>query len=264
MDYEKEFAGFFNRAGDRAGQIALRYFRGALPVDEKADRSPVTQADRDIEQALRDMVAREFPAHGFVGEEFGATREDAEFVWVVDPIDGTRAFMTGKPLFGSIIGLMHRGKPVMGLVDQPFTRERWLGVAGKIAYHNNAAIRVAPPRDLAAARLYTGSPDMFRGDGFDDWLRLCRAARWPQYGCDCYAYGLMAMGWADLVVEQQLKIYDVAGIVPIITGAGGFAGDWALQDVGFGFDGRFIAASSRELAVEAVAILSLSFAGDSR
>ncbi len=253
-DYEKFFAPFFNEAADLAGQITLRYFRKEIPIDDKDDKSPVTQADREIEQNLRDRIGKAFPDHGIVGEEFGVSNEKAEFVWVIDPIDGTRAFMTGKPLFGTIIGLMHGGKPVVGCIDQAFTRERWFGIDGLVATHDGAPIKVSPPRALESSRLYTGSPDMFRGENFESYLDLCRTVKWPQYGCDCYAYGLLAMGWTDLVVEQHLKIYDVAGVIPIITGAGGFAGDWDLNPIGFDFSGEMVAASSKGLAAQAAQI----------
>jgi histidinol phosphatase-like enzyme (inositol monophosphatase family) len=256
IDYEKTFAAFVHQAADAAGAITLQYFRKEIPIDAKDDKSPVTQADREIELKLRDMIAAQFPSHGIIGEEFGTTNKDAEFVWVLDPIDGTRAFMTGKPLFGTIIGLMHNGKPVVGCVDQAFTRERWFGIADQFATHNGVRIKTAPPRALNASRLYTGSPDMFRGDTFDTYLNLCRTARWPQYGCDCYAYGLVAMGWADLVVEQRLKIYDIAGIAPIISGAGGFVGDWNLNPISFDFNGTVIAASCKELAAETATLLT--------
>lgn len=253
-DYEKLFAPFVAEAADLAGQITLNYFRKEIPIDDKDDKSPVTKADREIEQALRDMIAKKFPTHGIIGEEFASSNEGAEFVWVIDPIDGTRAFMTGKPLFGTIIGLMHNGKPTVGCIDQAFTKERWFGIADTYATHNGNPIKVAAPRKLAASRLYTGSPDMFRGENFEKYLALCRAAKWPQYGCDCYAYGLQAMGWCDLVVEQDLKIYDVAGVIPIITGAGGFTANWDLTPISFDFSGHMIAASTKELAEEAVRI----------
>jgi inositol-phosphate phosphatase/L-galactose 1-phosphate phosphatase/histidinol-phosphatase len=254
-DYEKYFAAFFQQAADIASEVTLKYFRKQIPIDDKEDKSPVTQADREIEQRLRDLIGKQFPTHGIVGEEFGAANENAEFVWVIDPIDGTRAFMTGKPLFGTIIGLMHNGKPIVGCIDQAFTKERWFGISDQYATQNGTRIHVSLPRKLENARLYTGSPDMFRGDNFNAYLALCRAVKWPQYGCDCYAYGLLAMGWADLVVEQDLKIYDVAGIIPIITGAGGYVSDWNLNTVGMDFDGHIIAASSEKLIDQAVGIL---------
>jgi len=254
IDYEQKFRPIFQELADAAGQIALDYFRSNLAVETKDDRSPVTQADRAIERRIREIVDKSFPSHGFIGEEFGATNEKAEFVWVVDPIDGTRAFMTGKPLFGTIIGLMHEGKPVVGALEQPFTKERWFGVTDRTAYWNNTPIHISPPRVLADARLYIGSPGMF--DTIPEaFTTLWRTSRWPQFGCDCYAYGLMAMGCADLVVEQKLKIYDVAGLAPIITGAGGYFADWEFRPVDMNFSGRIVAASSKALAEEAVTIL---------
>jgi len=204
---------------------------------------------------LRCMIAKSFPGHGIVGEEFGNERMDAEFGWVLDPIDGTRAFMTGKPLFGTIIGLMHKGKPVLGCVDQPYTKERWFGIDQKLATHNGKPIKVSPPRKLGASRLYITLPNNIRGENVENLFDLCRAVKWPQFNCDCYAYGLLAMGCCDLVVEDRLKIHDVAGIIPIITGAGGFAGNWDLKPIGFDFTGEMVAASTKDLATEAIAIL---------
>ncbi len=255
-DYEKLFASFFNEAADLAAKTTLRFFRAPLSIEEKRDKSPVTQADREIEQRVRERIEKKFPGHGIIGEEFGSTNEKAEFVWVIDPIDGTRAFMTGKPLFGTILGLLHQGAPVAGCIDQAFTKERWFGISSRYATHNGHRIEVSSPCPLSSARFYTGAPHMFAGSLFEKYLDLCRAVKWPQYGCDCYAYGLLAMGCCDLVVEQNLKIYDVAGLVPVITGAGGFAGDWQLDPVGLDFSGRFVAAVSRELAEEALRVLA--------
>jgi histidinol phosphatase-like enzyme (inositol monophosphatase family) len=260
-DYENLCGAFFTELADAAGAVALNYFRKVIPVDDKDDKSPVTQADREIEQVLRAMINKRFPSHGIFGEEFGKENVGAEFVWCLDPIDGTKSFITGRPMFGTIIGLLHNGKPVAGIIDQAFTRERWFGIADTLATHNGNPIRVAPPRKLASARLYTGSINMFDdrgGKNFEGYLRLCRAAKLTQYSCDCYAYGLLAMGWADAMVEQCLKLYDVAGAVPIITGAGGFIGDWQGNPIDINFEGEAVAASSRELAMEAVRVLKES------
>jgi histidinol phosphatase-like enzyme (inositol monophosphatase family) len=256
-DYEKLFAGFMNEAADAAGKVALNYFRKVIPVDDKQDKSPVTQADREIEQVLRGMIKHTFPDHGIIGEEFGKENTDAEFVWCLDPIDGTKSFITGRPLFGTIIGLMHEGTPVAGVIDQAYTKERWFGIADTLATHNGKRIRVAPARKLDSARLYTGSINMFEGGNFEGYLRLCRAAKLTQYASDCYAYGLLAMGWADVMVEQCLKIYDVAGTVPIITGAGGYIADWDGKPIDITFEGEAVAASTKELAMEAISIIKM-------
>jgi histidinol phosphatase-like enzyme (inositol monophosphatase family) len=255
---EAEFTAFINEAADAAGAVALEYFRQVIPVDDKQDKSPVTQADREIEQTLRAMINKKFPTHGIIGEEFGNQKTDAEFVWCLDPIDGTKSFITGRPMFGTIIGLLHNGKPLMGVVDQAYTKERWFGITDKTATHNGKPIRVAPPRKLAAARLYTGSINMFEGKNFEGYLRLCRAAKLTQTSCDCYACGLLAMGWADVWVEQCLKIYDVAGVAPIISGAGGFISDWQGNPITVEFKGEAVGASTKDLAMEAVKVLRLA------
>lgn len=154
------------------------------------------------------------------------------------------------PPIRTIIGLVHRGKPAVGLIDQAFTGERWFGVADRFARYNGTPIRVAPPRGLRDARLCTGPFSMFEDGHMENYMALCRAVRCAQYNGECYAYGLLAMGWFDLVIERHLQIHDVAGVVPIVTGAGGFAGDWDLNPVTLGFGGSIVAASSRDLALE--------------
>ena len=251
-EYEKHFASFFEQAADAARTIALKYFRREISVSDKEDNSPVTAADREIEQKLRALIGEAFPDHGIIGEEYGEENTGAEFVWVIDPIDGTKSFITGRPQFGTIIGLVHEGRPAAGLIDQAFTQERWFGVADQCARHNGKAIRVAPPRVLHDARLCTGPFSMFEDGLIENYMALCRAVRCTQFNGECYAYGLLAMGWLDLIVERHLKIHDVAGVVPIVSGAGGFVGDWALNPVALEFGGSIVAASSRDLAMQAV------------
>jgi inositol-phosphate phosphatase/L-galactose 1-phosphate phosphatase/histidinol-phosphatase len=256
MDYAREFAGFFDRMADAAGHIALEYFRTDLAIDEKDDHSPVTRADREIEAKLREIICAEYPAHGIVGEEYGCEKENAEFVWYIDPIDGTKSFAIGRPLFGTIIGLTHAGRPVAGLVDQAFTKERWFGIAGASTTHNCRRVKVAAPRNLAAARLYVGAPSTFREKKcFAAYEAMCQKAKWTQFSGDCYAYGLLASGWIDLVIECDLKAHDVVGIVPIILGAGGIISDWNGRDVDAKMDGTVVAASSKELAMQALDVL---------
>lgn len=256
FNYEKEFEGFFNEAADAAGKIALKYFRSGIAVDDKEDRTPVTQADREIEQKLREMILKKFPNHGIIGEEYGKENEGAEFVWVLDPIDGTRAFITGKPQFGSIIGVGHNGVPVAGLVDQPFTRERWFGVSNKFCKYNGTQVKVAPARKLEAARCSVCSPEKVGGKYYKGFDKLRDIVKVTQYNGDCYAYALCSMGFFDIVIEHGLGLYDVFGIVPLITGAGGYAGGWNGTPISVGnMDGSFVAASSKELAESAVKVV---------
>lgn len=256
LDYEKEFAGFFDELADAARVIARRYFRKSFSIDDKDDKSPVTQADREIEQKLRVLIKQKFPAHGIIGEEFGSENDTAEFVWVIDPIDGTKAFATGCPTFGTIIGLAHNSKPVVGLIEQAFTKERWFGITNQFCRHNGKPAKVAPPRSLSAARLFSTSPDMFSGEYEENYKALRRAVKWARFGADCYAYGLAALGWADLVVERDLKVYDIFGAVPIIAGAGGIVSDWQGREITLDFNGASVAASSKELAQEALKIIT--------
>jgi inositol-phosphate phosphatase/L-galactose 1-phosphate phosphatase/histidinol-phosphatase len=255
FDVEKQFAGFFEEMAEAARDIALRYFRKNLVVDEKEDKTPVTQADREIEQNLRALIKQKFPAHGVIGEEFGRENAAAEFVWVIDPIDGTKAFATGRPSFGTIIGLAQNGKPVAGLIDQAYTKERWFGVTDRFCRHNGVPVKVAAPRKLSAARFYTTTAAMFEGGYEEGFERLRKTVKWPQYSCDCYAYGLLALGWIDLVMERDLKVHDVIGLAPIISGAGGYAGSWDGNEISLETDGTIIAASTKALALEALAVL---------
>ena len=252
---EARFIAFFGEAADLAGEIALSYFRKVIPVDDKEDKSPVTEADRVIEKKLGELILKKFPKHGIIGEEFGKQNEDAEFVWVIDPIDGTKSFATGRPLFGTILGLMYQGLPLIGLIDQPYTKERWFGIRDRFALHNGKAIKVAAPRTLPNARLYTGSIDMFKGAKFENYLTLCKSAKWTQYSCDCYAYGLLSMGWVDVIMEQHLGLYDIAGVAPIILGAGGFISTWDGKEIDKSFSGEAVAASCQKLAEEALSII---------
>ncbi len=245
-------------AADRAATVIRPLFRSALLVEAKGDASPVTRADREAEEAIRALLAETLPDHGVIGEEHGEERPDAEWVWVLDPIDGTRGFVTGRPIFGSLLGLLHRGKPVLGLIDQPITGERWLGVAGQPTrfsgpFAGTACCRPCPT--LAEAELSCTSPDMFSATNRPGFDRLRRGARRVTWGGDCYAYGLVALGLIDVVAESDLKVWDWAALVPVIEGAGGRVTDWAGQALHPGSDGRVIALGDPRLLAEAVHLL---------
>jgi inositol-phosphate phosphatase/L-galactose 1-phosphate phosphatase/histidinol-phosphatase len=253
---EQHLVRLANELADAARPIAARYFRTGVTVDDKTDQSPVTIADREAETAMREILARHVPEHGVFGEEHGAVRTDADYVWVLDPIDGTKAFITGLPLFGTLIGLFHRGKPVLGIIDQPILKERWLGVEGEPSTLNGQPIRVRACRDLDQAYLYSTSPGMFPGAYAKPHEALTEKVKLFRWGGDCYAYGLLAAGHVDLVVEASLKLYDYAALIPVITGAGGTITDWKGKPLDMNSDGSVIAAGDAAVHRAAMRVLS--------
>ncbi len=231
------------RLADAAGAVLSRHFRASGQVEDKADASPVTAADREAEAAMRAILGRHCPEHGILGEEMGAERVEAEYVWVLDPIDGTKSFVTGKPLFGTLIGLARRGRPVLGIIDQPILGERWIGASGIPTSFKGAQAKARPCAGLGEAWAYTTSPDLFAdGAEAEAFGRLRGKVKHMLYGGDCYAYGLLAAGFADLVCEADLQPYDYCALVPVIEGAGGVISDWSGAPFDLQSDGRVLAA----------------------
>ncbi len=245
-----------HQLADAARPIASRYFRTGVTVDDKSDLSPVTIADREAETAMRELLDRHVPDHGVFGEEHGAVRTDAEYVWVLDPIDGTKAFITGLPLFGTLIGLFHKGKPVLGIIDQPILQERWLGVDGERSTLNGKPISVRTCAGVANAYMYSTAPSMFAGGHARAHQTLTEKVKLFRWGGDCYAYGLLASGHVDLVVEADLKLYDYAALIPVITGAGGTITDWKGNALDMQSDGAVVAAGDPAVHRAALDILS--------
>ncbi len=251
-----ELVALANSLADAARPIAARYFRTPVTIDDKSDLTPVTIADREAETAMRTLLARHVPQHGVHGEEHGVERSDAEYVWVLDPIDGTKAFITGLPIFGTLIALLHRGQPVLGIIDQPILQERWLGVAGRQSTFNGQPIRVRACPSLERAYMYSTAPIMFSGDISRRHESLTHAVKLFRWGGDCYAYGLLASGHVDLVVENSLKLYDFAALAPVIKGAGGLITDWQGQELDMRSDGSVLAAGDPAVHRAALGILS--------
>jgi myo-inositol-1(or 4)-monophosphatase len=254
-----ELLAFACRLADAAGEVILPHFRSALAVDNKAGPAafdPVTVADRDAEAAMRVLIERHHPDHGILGEEHGARAGAGEFRWVLDPIDGTRGFMTGLPTWGTLIGLEQRGRPLVGVMDQPFVRERFVGAPGLAELRRDG--RATPLRTRACARiedavLSTTNPYLFAPDDLVRFDALRKRARMLRYGGDCYAYCLLAAGLIDLVVESGLQPYDIVALVPIIEAAGGVLTTW---DGGPPYEGgRIVAAGDR--AVHAAVLEAL-------
>lgn len=228
---------------EAAGAAIRPYFRGDFGLESKDDASPVTRADRAAEEAMRTILAREAPRDGIIGEEFGAERAGASRVWVLDPIDGTTSFVAGRPIFGTLIALIQDGWPVLGIIDQPISGERWIGAVGRPTMFNGQPVQGRRCRSLDEVILATTSPHLFSEHEADHFLNLAAkvARRRIVYGGDCYNYGLVASGHVDLVVEAGLKLHDFAALVPIVEGAGGTMADWAGNPLNADSSGQVIA-----------------------
>jgi inositol-phosphate phosphatase/L-galactose 1-phosphate phosphatase/histidinol-phosphatase len=245
--YTKELE-LAERLADTARTIVMSYFREPLQAIAKEDLTPVTIADRETEQAMRALIEETFPGHGILGEEFEDKNIDAQYVWALDPIDGTKSFIAGNPLFGTLIALLKDGLPVLGIIDMPALNERWVGCHGRPTSFNGQDVNVRACPDIAEAWLYATSPHMFPGDDFTAFETVRKQAHGVLYGIDCYAYGLLANGTCDLVVEATMGIYDICALVPVVTGAGGSMTDWQGKPLGLQSDGRVIAAGDEALA----------------
>lgn len=247
-----ELVAFAHRLADASGEVIRRYFRRPFDIDYKRDQSPVTEADRETERAIRDLIAAEHPGHGVIGEEHAPLRPDAEFVWIIDPIDGTRSFIAGAPVFGTLIALTRGGVPVLGIIDQPVTGERWLGVDGAPSTFNGKPVRTRACADLSRALLCTSSPHYYEGDDRAAFERLRRAVEWAHYGTDCYGFGLLAGGHLDIGIEPGMNVHDYFALVPVIEGAGGVITDWRGAALTLDSDGRVLAAGDRAAHAKAL------------
>jgi len=244
------------RLADAAAAAIRPFFRKPFAMEAKADLSPVTEADRAAEATMRAILAEERPDDGVIGEEYGREREDAERVWVLDPIDGTRSFVAGRPIFGTLIALIDRQKPVLGVINQPISGERWVGRIGQPTTLNGAPVRTRPCEAIAQAHLATTGPGYFTPESWAAFERVRVAARDTLWGGDCYNYGLLAAGHLDLVVEDGLKLYDFAALVPIVEGAGGVMRDWQGRPLDMHSSGQVIAAGDGRLIDMTVAALA--------
>jgi inositol-phosphate phosphatase/L-galactose 1-phosphate phosphatase/histidinol-phosphatase len=252
IDSLYEFAGSL---ADIARKLARKHFRKTTAYERKADDSPVTIADKAIETAMRSAIAAKFPDHSILGEEMGKTA-GANSIWVLDPIDGTKSFLTGMPLFGALIAFIDEGEIKVGVIEIPALGERWSSKTGHVT-HNGKPCRTSACKNLGDARVYTSSPDFFKDPA--DWERydrMSRAAAFRRFGGDCYQYGLLASGYCDLVVEASLMPYDFLALVPVIEAAGGVITDWSGRPLGLESGEKVVAAATPDLHAQALKILN--------
>lgn len=237
----KEYLEFAHRLADAAGDIQRRYFRQAVEIELKPDASPVTQVDRETERVLRELIEQRYPDHGILGEEYPSVREDAEFIWVLDPLDGTKSFLAGMPVFGILIGLACASEFVLGVIDQPILRDRWLGADGHGTMFNGKPVHTRQCSALSDAVVFLGKPYNA------DIAKLHPRVKWARYGGDCYGYGLLACGFVDGVVDADLDDHDFAALEPVVRNAGGAVTDWQGQALRLGSGDEVIAVGDPRL-----------------
>ncbi|MDA8869985.1 histidinol-phosphatase [Rhizobiaceae bacterium] len=245
------FSDFASELAAAAAAETLPRFRQGTAVDNKwaTGFDPVTQADREAERAIREVLENRFPDHGIVGEEHGRVRTDARFQWIIDPIDGTRAFISGLPTWGTLVGLYNHGVPVAGVMDQPFTGERWCALAGHGARatdrFGDTGIATSSVTSLADATTMTTMPQLMDNDADRAWLAVEAKSKLQRYGADCYAFAMLAAGHVDVVAETGVQSYDVAALIPIVREAGGVFTTWEGGDPSQG--GRVVACANAGL-----------------
>ena len=255
-----DFSSFVNELASLSGETILPFFRTSLSIADKSGGTsfdPVTAADHAAETAMRNLIHRTFPDHGIIGEELGNERVDADYVWVLDPIDGTKSFISGMPAWGTLIALLRAGEPVFGMMNQPFIKERFSGDGGRAHYRGPAGERDLRTRGCASlsdAVLFTTSPLLMNSGDRGRFAKVEKMVRLSRYGGDCYAYCMLAAGHVDLVIETELKPYDVLPLMPIIAGAGGVITTWEGKAPHSG--GRIVAAGDRRVHAAALAALN--------
>ncbi len=251
-----EFVNFANMLADESAEIISKYFRKNINIDNKKDDSPVTIADQNAELKIRELISQKYPSHGILGEEYGNIQLKSEFVWVIDPIDGTRSFIAGHKDFGTLIALLHNNKPVLGIINCPAHKERWVGIKNEKTRLNNQVIKTSAVKKLKDAYLFTSGiyfnePILKKG-----YQSIRDKSKYFRLGGDCYMYGMLASGLIDIVIEDTLKAHDYMALVNVIEGAGGKITDKFGNDVTIESDGSLIASSSSEIHKELINIIN--------
>ena len=251
-----EFVNFANLLADESAQIISKYFRKKINIENKKDDSPVTIADRNTELKIRELITQKYPSHGILGEEYENTKLKSEFVWVIDPIDGTRSFIAGHKDFGTLIALLHNNKPILGIINCPAHQERWVGIKNEKTRLNNQVIKTSAVKKIKDAYLFT-SGIYFNEPILKKGYQLIRdKSKYFRLGGDCYMYGMLASGLIDIVIEDTLKAHDYMALVNVIEGAGGKITDKFGNDVTIESDGSLVASSSSEIHNELINIIN--------
>ena len=252
-----ELVSFANYLSDESAKVIKQYFRKSINIINKEDDSPVTIADKNTELKIRELIANKYPHHGILGEEFEDKDTDSEYLWVIDPIDGTRSFIAGHKDFGTLIALLHNKKPIIGIINCPIHKERWVGVEGHQTTMNGIKVKTSDKQTLDTSYLSSTGLYMFDNDnfkkGFDKKIKL---TRYHRYGGDCYNYGMIASGYIDIVIENTLKVHDYMALIPIIEGSGGEITDKFGNLINFDSDGSIVVSSNKKLHTQLIDLIN--------
>ena len=252
INFHQKYLNFANKLADEASETSMKYFRTKLDIDNKNDKSPVTIADKNTELKIRSLIENEYPSHGILGEEFNSVNPNAEFIWVIDPIDGTRSYIAGHKDFGNLISLTHNKDPIIGIINCPAHNERWVGVKNQISTLNNKRIRTSKVSKIKDAYLFTSGLYFDEPNLRSAVEKINNQVRYFRYGGDCYMYGMLASGLIDIVIEDTLKTHDYMALVNVIEGAGGKITDKFGEPISTESQGSVIASANEELHSEII------------
>ncbi|MCE3255416.1 MAG: histidinol phosphate phosphatase [Rickettsiaceae bacterium] len=257
----QELIDFGNYLADISSEVIRKYFRQDFAEIKKDDQTPVTKADKETELVLREAITKKFPDHGIIGEEFGHFNENAKYKWVLDPIDGTISFVIGRPIFGTLISLCFEDKPILGVINQPISGERWIGIAGGEATLNGKKIKTKNCTDLNQAIFCSTSPFFFKGKDLEIINKISSQTKYQSqggiiYGGDCYLFGLLALGQVDIIIERGLKNFDFSALIPIVEAAGGIVTDWKGRELNLNSDGTILACGDKGIHSKILEIFS--------
>ena len=252
-----ELLSFSIHLADESEKVIKKYFRKKITVDDKKDDSPVTIADKNTELKIRELIENKYPNHGILGEEFDGKNLKSEYLWVIDPIDGTRSFIAGHKDFGTLIALLHKKKPIIGIINCPMHKERWVGVTGRKTTMNNKNVKTSDIKEieksyLCTSGLYFDNKHFRRG-----FNEIITKTRYYRYGGDCYMYGMLSSGLIEIVIEDTLKTHDYMALIPVIEGAGGKITDKYGKDVNLKSEGSIVVSANSELHKKIIKIINI-------
>ena len=251
-----EFVKFANFLADESSIIITKYFRTKININKKKDSTPVTIVDQNTELKIRELISLKYPSHGILGEEYEQINAKAEFMWVIDPIDGTRSFIAGHKDFGTLIALLHNNKPILGIINCPAHNERWVGIKDHHTTCNNIKVSTSSIKKIEDSYLFTSGEffyEPFLKKGFE---KIKDQSKYFRYGGDCYMYGMLASGLIDVVIEDTLKAHDYMALVNIIEGAGGKITDKFGKNVSIESDGSLVASCNPNIHRELISIIN--------